>query len=67
MMQPCSPATPSRQRFIFHHLWQKQARRKRPGPPAPINMHQTGFMETDGAGGCTVVEGKGERGWAGAP
>lgn len=65
--QPRSPAAPSRQRFIFHHLWQQQARRELPGPPAPINMHQAGFMETDGVGGCAAVEGKAERGRAGAP
>lgn len=64
--QPCSPAAPSQQRFIFHHLWQQQARRELPGPPAPINMHLAGFMETDGVGGCAAVEEKAEWGWAGA-
>lgn len=46
-----SLAAPSHQRFIFHHLWQQQARCALPSPPAPINMHQAGFMETDGMGG----------------
>lgn len=36
-------------------------------PLTPINMHQAGFMETDGVGGCAAVEGKAERGRAGAP
>lgn len=66
-LQPRSPAAPSRQRFIFHHLWQKQACCELPGAPAPINIHQAGFMETDGVGGCAAVEEKAEQGRAGAP